>query len=89
MIASNMISSQEFYIGYRLMRERFYFFGSFRETAKAIEDSEARLEYLEAVIRHGLGDEEIEVSPLVNCLMVQTRFTLDKSHDISDSASER
>lgn len=89
MIASNMISSQGFYIGYRLMRERFYFFGSFRETAKAIEDSEARLEYLEAVIRHGLGDEEIEVSPLVNCLMVQTRFTLDKSHDISDSASER
>lgn len=89
MIAINMISSQKFYIGYRLMRERFYFFGSFRETAKAIEDSEARLEYLEAVIRHGLGDEEIEVSPLVNCLMVQTRFTLDKSHDISDSASER
>jgi hypothetical protein len=84
-----MISSQEFYIGYRLMRERFYFFGSFRETAKAIEDSEARLEYLEAVIRHGLGDEEIEVSPLINCLMVQTRFTLDRSKEISDSASER
>lgn len=88
MIASNMISSQEFYIGYRLMRERFYFFGSFRETAKAIEDSEARLEYLEAVIRHGLGDEEIEVSPLVNCLMVQTRFTLDRSKEISDERSE-
>ena len=71
------------------MREKFYFFGSFRDTAKAIEDSKARLEYLEAVIRHGLGDEEIELSPLVNALMVQTRFTLDKSHDISDSASER
>ena len=84
-----MISSNKFYIGDRLMRERFNFFGSFRDTAKAIEDSKARLEYLEAVIRHGLGDEEIELSPLVKCLMVQTRFTLDKSHDISDSASER
>ena len=71
------------------MREKFYFFGSFRETAKAIEDSKARLEYLEAVIRHGLGDEEIELSPLINCLMVQTRFTLDRSNEISDSASER
>lgn len=89
MIASDMISSKRFYIGDRLMREKFYFFGSFRDTAKAIEDSKARLEYLEAVIRHGLGDEEIELSPLVNCLMVQTRFTLDRSHDISDSASER
>ena len=89
MIASNMISSKEFYIGYRLMREKFYFFGSFRDTAKAIEDPTARLEYLEAVIRHGLGDEEIELSPLINCLMVQTRFTLDRSKEISDSASER
>jgi hypothetical protein len=84
-----MISSKEFYIGYRLMREKFYFFGSFRDTAKAIEDPTARLEYLEAVIRHGLGDEEIELSPLINCLMVQTRFTLDRSKEISDSASER
>ena len=89
MIASDMISSKEFYIGYRLMREKFYFFGSFRDTAKAIEDPTERLEYLEAVIRHGLGDEEIELSPLINCLMVQTRFTLDRSHEISDSASER
>jgi len=71
------------------MREKFYFFGSFRDTAKAIEDPKARLEYLEAVIRHGLGDEEIELSPLINCLMVQTRFTLDRSNEISDSASER
>lgn len=70
------------------MREKFYFFGSFRETAKAIEDSRARLEYLEAVIRHGLGDEEIELSPLINCLMVQTRFTLDRSKEIASERSE-
>ncbi len=89
MIASDMISSKRFYIGDRLMREKFYFFGSFRETAKTIEDPLVRLEYLEAVIRHGLGDEEIELSPLVNSLMVQTRFTLDRSKEISDSASER
>ena len=89
MIASDMISSKRFYIGDRLMREKFYFFGSFRETAKTIEDPLGRLEYLEAVIRHGLGDEEIELSPLVRCLMVQTRFTLDRSKEISDSASER
>ena len=89
MIASDMISSKRFYIGDRLMREKFYFFGSFRETAKTIEDPLVRLEYLEAVIRHGLGDEEIELSPLVKCLMVQTRFTLDRSKEISDSASER
>lgn len=89
MIASDMISSKRFYIGDKLMREKFYFFGSFRETAKTIEDPLVRLEYLEAVIRHGLGDEEIELSPLVNSLMVQTRFTLDRSKEISDSASER
>ena len=89
MIASDMISSKRFYIGDRLMREKFYFFGSFRETAKTIEDPLVRLEYLEAVIRHGLGDEEIELSPLVKSLMVQTRFTLDRSKEISDSASER
>ena len=70
------------------MREKFYFFGSFRDTAKAIEDPKARLEYLEAVIRHGLGDEEIELSPLVNCLMVQTRFTLDRSKEIATERSE-
>ena len=71
------------------MREKFYFFWTFRETAQAIEDSKARLEYLEAVIMHGLGEEEKELSPLVNALMVQTRFTLDRSKEISVSASER
>jgi len=71
------------------MRERFYFFWTFWETAQAITDPTQRLEYLEAVIRHGIGDEEKELSPLVNALMVQTRFTLDRSQEISDSASER
>jgi len=71
------------------MREKFYFFWTFWETAQAIEDKEQRLEYLEAVIRHWIGDEEKELSPLVNALMVQTRFTLDRSQEISDSASER
>lgn len=71
------------------MREKFYFFWTFWGTAQAIEDKEQRLEYLEAVIRHWIGDEEKELSPLVNALMVQTRFTLDRSQEISDSASER
>lgn len=71
------------------MREKFYFFWTFRDTAQAIEDPKARLEYLEAVIKHGLGEEEWELSPLINALMVQTRFTLDRSQEISDSASER
>jgi hypothetical protein len=71
------------------MREKFYFFGSFRDTAQAIEDTHARLEYLEAVIRCGLELKEKEISPLVNALMVQTRFTLERSKSISSSASER
>ena len=71
------------------MREKFYFFWTFWETAQAIENKEQRLEYLEAVIRHWIGDEEKELSPLVNALMVQTKFTLDRSQEISDSASER
>ena len=70
------------------MREKFYFFWTFRETAQAIEDSKARLEYLEAVIMHGLGEEEKELTPLVNALMVQTRFTLDRSQDIAAERSE-
>nr|DAT13890.1 MAG TPA: hypothetical protein [Caudoviricetes sp.]DAW46936.1 MAG TPA: hypothetical protein [Caudoviricetes sp.] len=32
------------------MREKFYFFGSFRDTAKAIQDPQLRLAYLEAVM---------------------------------------
>ena len=71
------------------MREKFYFFWTFWETAQAIDNKDQRLEYLEAVIRHWIGDEEKKLSPLVNALMVQTRFTLDRSQEISDSASER
>ena len=70
------------------MREKFYFFWTFWETAQAIENKEQRLEYLEAVIRHWIGDEEKELSPLVNALMVQTRFTLDRSQDIAAERSE-
>lgn len=70
------------------MREKFLFFWTFWETAQAIGDKEQRLEYLEAVIKHWLGDEESELSPLVNALMVQTRFTLDRSKDIATERSE-
>ena len=70
------------------MREKFYFFWTFWETAQAIEDKDQRLEYLEAVIRHWIGDEEKKLSPLVNALMVQTRFTLDRSQDIAAERSE-
>lgn len=70
------------------MRDKFYFFGSFRETAKAIEDPQLRLAYLEAVIDYGLQGEESD-NPLIKVLMVQTKFTLDKSSEISLSASER
>lgn len=70
------------------MREKFYFFWTFWETAQAIEDKEQRLEYLEAVIRHWIGDEEKKLSPLVNALMVQTRFTLDRSKEIATERSE-
>ena len=70
------------------MREKFYFFWTFWETAQAIEDKDQRLEYLEAVIRHWIGDEEKKLSPLVNALMVQTRFTLDRSQEIATERSE-
>lgn len=68
--------------------EKFYFFNSFLETARAIEDKETRLEYLMAVAEYGIEWKESD-NPLIKALMVQTKFTLDRSKEISASASER
>lgn len=70
------------------MRDKFTFFGSFRDTAKAIQDKELRLAYLEAVIDYGLAGLD-PPDPIVQALMIQTKFIIDKSLKISASASER
>lgn len=70
------------------MRESFRFFSSFLDTAKAIEDTELQRKYLLAVAEYGLEWKEPD-DAIIKALMVQTKFTLDKSTQISLSASER
>lgn len=70
------------------MRESFRFFSSFLDTAKAIEDTELQRKYLLSVAEYGLEWKEPD-DAMVKALMVQTMFTLDKSNQISLSASER
>lgn len=70
------------------MRDNFRFFGTFLETARAIEDKDLQLKYLLAVAEYGLEDKEPN-DPMIQALMVQTKFTVDRSNYISDSASER
>lgn len=67
--------------------EKFYFFNSFLDTARAIEDKELRLKYLMAVAEYWLEWKESD-DPLVKALMVQTQFTLDRSKELSEKKSE-
>lgn len=67
--------------------EKFYFFNSFLDTAKAIEDKDLRLEYLMAVAEYWLEGKE-PTNPIVKALMVQTKFTLDRSRELSEQKSE-
>ena len=68
--------------------EKFYFFNSFLDTARAIEDEKLRLEYMMAVAEYWIEGKESD-NPLVRALMVQTKFVLDRSQEISVSASEK
>ena len=68
--------------------EKFYFFNSFLDTARAIEDEKTRLEYLMAVAEYWIEWKETD-NPIIKALMVQTQFTIDRSKEISASASER
>lgn len=67
--------------------EKFYFFNSFLDTARAIEDDELRLKYLMAVAEYWLEGKESD-DPLVKALMVQTKFVLDRSVNLSQQKSE-
>lgn len=70
------------------MREKFYFFGSFRDTAKAIQNPQLRLAYLEAVMDYWIAGIE-PPDPIIQALLIQTKFTIDRSVEISSSASLR
>lgn len=67
--------------------EKFYFFHSFLDTARAIEDDKLRAEYLMAVAEYGLEGKESD-NPMVKALMVQTQFVLDRSKELSQLKSE-
>jgi len=67
--------------------EKFYFFNSFLDTAKAIEDKDLRLEYLMAVAEYWIEGKE-PTNPIVKALMVQTKFTLDRSKELSQQKAE-
>ena len=68
--------------------EKFYFFNSFLDTARAIEDKDLRLKYLMAVAEYWLEWKESD-DPIIKALMVQTQFVLDRSKELSDSKSEK
>lgn len=70
-----------------IVMEKFYFFNSFLDTARAIEDKELRLKYLMAVAEYWLEWKKSD-DPIIKALMVQTEFTLDRSKEISKEKSE-
>ena len=67
--------------------EKFNFFHSFLDTARAIEDESLRLKYLMAVAEYWLEGKESD-DPLVKALMVQTQFVLDRSTELKKLKSE-
>lgn len=67
--------------------EKFYFFNSFLDTARAIEDKDLRLKYLMAVAEYWIEWRESD-DPIVKALMVQTKFTLDRSKELSQQKSD-
>lgn len=68
--------------------EKFYFFNSFLDTARAIEDESLRLKYLMAIAEYWLEGKESD-DPMVKALMVQTQFTLDRSKELSENKAEK
>ncbi len=68
--------------------EKFYFFNSFLDTARAIEDEKLRLEYMMAVAEYWLEGKESD-NPIIRALMVQTKFVLDRSKWMSGQKSEK
>ena len=71
------------------MREKFYFFDSFRDTINAIEDEVLQAKYMKAIIDYGITWEYDTSDEMVNILMVQTKFTMDRSIELSDNKSEK
>lgn len=69
------------------MRDKFFFFSSFLETARELNDTEMQAKYLIAVAEYGLEWKEND-DPIIRALMAQTKFTLDRSLEISEQKSE-
>lgn len=82
-----MRASQKFYIIWLNTMEKFNFFRSFLDTARAIEDESLRLKYLMAVAEYWLEWKESD-DQLVKALMVQTQFVLDRSKELKKLKSE-
>ena len=57
------------------------------DTARAIEDDWLRLKYLMAVAEYWIEGKESD-DPIIKALMVQTKFTLDRSKELSQQKSE-
>ena len=57
------------------------------DTARAIEDDWLRLKYLMAVAEYWIEGKESN-DPIIKALMVQTKFTLDRSKELSQQKSE-
>ena len=70
------------------MRDKFYFFSSFLGTARELKDPQLQAKYLMAIAEYGVEGKESDDS-IIRALMNQTKFTLDRSEEISASASER
>lgn len=70
------------------MREKFYFFNSFLGTARELKDPELQAKYLMAIAEYGLEGKESD-DPIIRALMNQTKFTLDRSIELSEQKSEK
>lgn len=70
------------------MREKFYFFSSFLGTARELKDPVLQAKYLIAIAEYGLEGKESD-DPIIRALMNQTKFTLDRSLELSEQKSEK
>lgn len=70
------------------MRDKFYFFNSFLWTARELKDPVLQAKYLIAIAEYGIEGKESD-DPIIRALMNQTKFTMDKSLELSEQKSDK
>lgn len=62
-------------------RDSFVFYRTFKETVDALPTPEMKLKLYEAIVDYGLTGEYDESDPLINAMMKQTSFAIDRAQE--------